>query len=60
MFRQLCVTPKLKGIYDMMTKGDEPIDMMMFKSAVKVGSKGSQPIPNFSSEFDNFKPNTYK
>ena len=60
MFRQLCVTPKLKGIYDMMTKGDEPVDMLMFKSSVKVGSRGSQAIPEFSSDFDNFKPNTYK
>ena len=60
MFRQLCVTPKLKGIYDMMTKGDEPIDMLMFKSSVKVGGKGSQVMPEFSSDFDNFKPNTYK
>lgn len=62
MFKQLCGTPKLRGVYSLMTKGEEPIDMLMFKSSVKVGGKGSQPLPEFTSaeEFRNFKPNTYK
>lgn len=66
MFRQLCTTPKLKAIYDQMTKSDplnpndKPVDMLMFKSSVKVGSRGSQSLPNDPEQLSNIKLNKYE
>lgn len=66
MFRQLCTTPKLKALYDKMTKSDpldpadKPVDMLMFKSSVKVGSRGSQKLPEDIKELDKLKLNKYE
>lgn len=66
MFRQLCTTPKLKALYDKMTKSDpldpadKPVDMLMFKSSVKVGSRGSQKLPEDIGELNKLKLNKYE